>query len=188
MIHRTLAVVLAAGLMCICSVSGATVIYSVNISDGLHSIIGSITTDGNTGQLSASDIAAWSLTANAPPDMTITSLGHGAVVECPAAGCGLLASASSLSFDGSALQAFEFVNTSIPQDHLLDIQFETAAILASNLVAAPLNFVITRPDTPYIVATAVSSVPEPATVFLLLIGLVGVQLTRTRPLTQRFGV
>lgn len=178
--RRSFAVILVAGLLCLCGTTSATVVYRVNISDGLHSVVGSITTDGNTGLLNPSDITAWSLTANAPPGMTITSLGHGASVDCPAAGCGLLASLTSLSFAGNALQAFEFSNTSIPQNHILDIQFVTAAVNASNLVATPLNFVITRPDTPYVVATAVSSVPEPATGALLIIALAGVAWRRVR--------
>ena len=53
---------IAGGLALAGEAKAADIVYDVNLSIGAGGIVGTITTDGNTGVLGASDILAWNLT------------------------------------------------------------------------------------------------------------------------------
>ena len=50
--RRNIAGVLTVALMCVCGVARPSIVYDVNITDGIETISGTITTDGTTGTLS----------------------------------------------------------------------------------------------------------------------------------------
>jgi hypothetical protein len=74
---------LAAALMGVCGVASANIIYNVDVTDGLETATGPITTDGH----SAADIVSGSLAGTG--SVSITDIGPPAAPFCNALGCGL---------------------------------------------------------------------------------------------------
>jgi len=63
------------------SVASAAITYQVDQTIGLGSVVGTITTDGNTGTLGASDITAWNLNLNGVgATLNLTNLNSGVFV------------------------------------------------------------------------------------------------------------
>jgi hypothetical protein len=78
--------------------------YDVNFSDGTNSVTGTITTVGNFGALSSSDITAWDLVIHAGPDAGISKGANPPMLGIP-----LLASSSVIDFE-PALGSASFIN------------------------------------------------------------------------------
>ena len=79
--------------------SASSITYNVDILSGTQSIVGTITTDGATGNLLLSDITAWDLVGTQTGGATVTMLGPnvGDTDEGPGP-TGLVATATTLSF------------------------------------------------------------------------------------------
>jgi hypothetical protein len=78
--------------------------YDVNFSDGTNSVTGTITTDGNFGALSSSDITAWDLVIHAGPDAGISKGANPPMLGIP-----LLANSSVIDFE-PAMGSVSFIN------------------------------------------------------------------------------
>jgi hypothetical protein len=80
--------------------ASADIVYLVNEAIGAGSVVGTITTDGNTGVLSASDFLAWNLTLNGTSaSFTITSSDPTAIIEL--VGSEVFATPTEITFDFS---------------------------------------------------------------------------------------
>jgi hypothetical protein len=162
---------LAAALMGVCGVARPSIVYTVNISDGIEMVSGTITTDGLIGTLNASDITAWDLTAAGPVAFAENSSIPGAFLLC-SFGCGLTATATTLAYDFSSQIAgtgfFDCAGN-------CQIQLDTGAVdvfkaSAGHFISESGNTVIAR----------AAAAPEPGTFTLLGLGLAGLGFARKR--------
>ena len=158
--HSTIVGLLAAALMCGAQVADALIVYSVDVTDatGTETVTGTITTDGTIGSLVASDFIAWSFTAIGPVPFGPRS--GATLVSCGAAGCGIIATATTLLVSGASGT---------------DVSFPTPP---GGILFGPGSFLVTPADASFIFHTLTSSytiaasartVPEPSTVPLLAI-------------------
>jgi hypothetical protein len=81
--HRTSIPLMALALMCGAHGAEAAIVYNVDITNGTETLTGTITTDGQTGPLAATDFTAWSFTASNPASFgPITQASASAKVTC----------------------------------------------------------------------------------------------------------
>jgi PEP-CTERM motif len=161
---------LAAALMGVCGVARPSIVYTVNISDGIEMVSGTITTDGLIGTPNASDITGWNLTAAGPAAFAENSSIPGAILLC-SFGCGLTATATTLAYDFSSQIAgtafFDCAGN-------CSIQFDTGEV--DVFKASTGHFISESGNT--IIARAAA--PEPGTFTLLGLGLAGLGFARKR--------
>ena len=174
---------LAAALLFACGVAAATpIVYNVNISDGIETVTGTITTDGTIGPLVAGDISAWTFSASGPVNFLVSSTLFGALLDCGLS-CGLSATASSLTYDFSSATAHSLFATVISDD-VTGIAFLTGGVsVCLHCPMLPFRFM------PFqglqTIGTATVSVPEPATVTLLGLALACLGFARKRSRGQQ---
>src|SRR6266567_100358 len=154
--------------------ASANIIYTFNIGVGTGSAHGSITTDGTIGALGAGNILDWNIFLDGNPGNTFTLLGplSGGNSQFQTTG-GLTGSASVLTFNFSssfyALFQNPFVGSGINY-------FCYAGALCGNFTHA-INLgtsvfgVDTSPMSGVQIVARAASVPEPATLALLGLGL-----------------
>lgn len=159
------------------------IIYNVDLTNGPATLTGSITTDGALGSLTAANITSWSFSGSGSPVFNISSATSGAHVDFGGPPF-LSASASALSllplvgggnngnvaFFGSAGNANQ------------EVLFASLGSGPNYVISNPNPTVGTSVNTTYLfnvsgssssVATAVSRVPEPATLSLMALVLAG---------------
>jgi hypothetical protein len=135
------------------SPASADIIYSVDYTVGASVLTGTITTDGNTGAITAADIKSFDLSTNV--------LGTPAEFTSPnstATGSGLTATATQLSFNFTAGDTFEITEAGASfalTDH--------AELLAGNVGTGGRDSMILA-----------SAVPEPSTWAMMILGFCGV--------------
>ena len=161
------------------------IVYDVNFSDGTNSVTGTITTDGNFGPLSSSDITAWALVIYAGADTGISQGTNPPMIDQP-----LWASSSVIDFEPAKGSVF-FING--PVDWRLEsasltqpfgaIVYET--LFKTNSVPFLSSFL---QDIPIAVAeeTPPDTTPLPAALPLLLTGLSALGLIGWRRKQRRF--
>ena len=165
---------LALALMCVVEVAGASIVYIVNVTDGTETVTGTITTDGVTPTIAATDITAWDLSASGPASFgPITEASNLALVLCAPSGCGIHTSTLGMTFQGSASDALDFKTSGPQYEQLIEFGFDTVlAFYELNGVIVGEYSITTSSfanDFAYQIGTA--RVPEPATVTLLGIAL-----------------
>jgi hypothetical protein len=180
--------------------SAGPIIYNVNLTIGSGSATGTITTDGNIGALSQSDVTAFSLTISdgtsslGPYDAT-----SGYVAFAGAAD--LLATPTTLSFnfsDPSTADAVLFRINNFPNSGTGEVCFTGAAncagvenvelicIIGSNCNTGILPVATVSETGTQVIATASSSsVPEPSSLMLLSLGCAALLIPRNRPALAR---
>lgn len=168
--------VLALAFMSLCGEARANIIYDVNVTDGTESVIGTITTDGNTGTLAPADIAAWDLTASGAFSFVITSLDAGAYVTCFAPGCADASSSALVVVGGERLELLT------PLGLYSDIiAFDSTFVfpaLSWGSLSASYEFI--QGAWGATAETGVASVPEPSSLAVLGLGLAWLGFARTR--------
>lgn len=167
----------------VCSATPIT--YDVNQTIGLGSVTGTITTDGTTGVLGAGNITSWNLELNGVgASLNLTNLNSGVFLN----GTDVTATAADLFFnfgapdDGYLLFEVLFAAGS---------QYYCDAATQQNFVCAHGASVVPQtifdPSAQFvpqtgnqIIGVAGSTVPEPATLLLLGLGLAGLGVARRR--------
>jgi hypothetical protein len=76
-----LAMTIAGGLALAGEAKAADIVYDVNLTIGAGGVVGTITTDGDTGIIGASDIVAWNLTGTGNGGSTFNWVNGNSVVE-----------------------------------------------------------------------------------------------------------
>ncbi len=199
---RRVLIPLFMGVVAIFSVTGTATmgeagpIYNVNRTVGQGSIIGTIETSGVTGVLTAADIIDWDLTLNADANQATTGMlfgpnsGNNSQINF-LIGTALTASSTALFFDfvgPTSLQSNIFQITT-PGMASVVWQLQSGGSFNDELIrevrVGPNNTVVqtfaTHPIGVQMLATR--PVPEPTTVALLgigLVGLAGVEVRRRR--------
>jgi hypothetical protein len=180
-----------AGLVLLGASHARATTYDVSITQGVDSISGTITTDGATGSLSVSDISGWNLSVNSGTG-TVGLLGPGAGQNSNVTldGAGLLtATNSQLSFlfDSDSTAGFFQISTvpnyiACPSCTFFDLgayggtagPFADSGYITlyanSSYGAGSGGAAYTGSD---LIGTAETAAPLPATVWLLLSGIIG---------------
>jgi hypothetical protein len=173
------------GLMLTPAASRATTItYKVNITFGSDSVIGTITTDGNIGLLTQTDISSWNLTVSDGTNSFDLTPGAPSTVQTN--GSDLSATATQLSYNFGASDSgyLIFQNPSVGVNGPF-VCFTSNSNDCENNNAVDLN-----PDTgtnspsnphdPMIGTDVIASVPEGDTGILLCAGIAFVFLMQKR--------
>jgi hypothetical protein len=132
------------------SVVQANIVYSVDISSGTFSLTGSITTDGTTGTLTASDILAWNFSTT-PNVHFVTSIDSTTGTSSLTTGTALTATLTELSFNfgDSNPDALIFTNANFGTVGGMKVQFCTTAAMCvnqvPNVLAAEVSIVFVAP-------------------------------------------
>jgi hypothetical protein len=175
-----LAVLATAAFVGVSGGAKASIIYSVNVSDGTESVNGTITTDGNTGALSSSDFTAWDLTVAGtsplPDPFVITSADVGAEIFCQGGGCGD-ATLSELFWPfPNSIDFVDLVGPTITGGvYFSSYDVELTGLGCGNGVC----YVFDAPTMPQ-AQVAISPVPEPSSLSVLAAGLFALGLYRHR--------
>jgi hypothetical protein len=170
---------LAVALLWGCGIAAATpIVYNVNLSDGIETVTGTITTDGHTGALLAGDITAWTFSASGPLNFLVSSTLFGALVDCGPS-CGLSATASSLTYDFSSATAHSLLATVIADD-VTGIIFGPGVVSVCFHCPMLPNHFMPFQGLQTIGRAIHVDVPEPATITLLGLALAGLGFSRRR--------
>lgn len=175
---------MAAGLLVAgASASAALLTYNVSRTIGVGSVTGTVTTDGTFGVLATANMVSWSLTLNdGTNNFAITEANSDFI----ALGAGLTADVDSLDFDFSGSNTvFDFQNPNIGSG----INFWcgegatgttcTGSHSGEYVNAAAATVSAGRSGTVSI-ATRDNGVPEPATLVLVGMALIGAAASRRR--------
>lgn len=152
----------------------ASLVYSFSIASEGETIVGSITTDGTTGDyLSSQNISAWNLQASGPVNVTIASSNFGSAIECPPEGCGLLPAGTYLYFIPTLFptgtQYISFLNggDAISLNGYTDFVNEIPYFQVQSATGQSVKINL-QPST---LLGTVTTVPEPTDFVLMLSGL-----------------
>jgi hypothetical protein len=162
-------------------VQGSPITYDVSFASGVNSLVGSITTDGTIGAINAANILEWSFTSAGQVSFSISSTIAGAQTECfGTAGC-FSATLSTLSFLFASPTVNDplaiFINSS-PFDAVSFLDEYNCG--AGGCVAVTVVGNQFRYQGPPNVVGLATSIPEPATLALLGLGLAGLGFSRKR--------
>jgi hypothetical protein len=196
-LNRLVAAITLAGGLAFGGGAQATIVYNVNLSIGAGGVVGTITTDGNTGVLSASDITAWNLTLTGNGGATYNLVNGASGVEVgnisapfnPNAGTpDLTADATHIYFNFDALDGGYFAFQTLPlyggQNYFCNASHNNDFDCAQGMSVVPVLFsdsssIYMPTSGNQIIATAAGvPVPEPSTLFLILLGFAGLAAFR----------
>lgn len=169
------------------SVCGASPItYTVDQTIGLGSVTGTITTDGTTGVLGAGNITTWNLELNGVgASLNLTNLNSGVFLN----GTDVTATAGDLFFNFGAADdgyfLFEVLFAAGSQYYcdaatLQDFVCAPGASVAPQSIFDPSAQIVPQTGNQIIGVAGSTSVPEPATLALLGLGLAGLGVARRR--------
>ena len=160
---------LAAALMAVCGVASANIIYDVDLSGGGETLKGTITTNGTLGALTVADIVAWSLSAAGTVALSVVSPGNDLCQVAAFGGCGVTAEADgTLVETGAGTAAYmAFYGGALQTPPAIAFFPDSAPITLDGRTSTEI------PTGQGTVLGTSSSVPEPPTAILLVVGLVG---------------
>lgn len=154
------------------------VTYNVNLSGNGETLTGTITTDGATGLLQASDILGFNLSAAGAISLDVNS--NTMLFSCPfTGGCELQSNGNQLiaTTQGLTTQSeIDFNRTTIFNDNSIRIAsdpgptFVDTQVIVFSPSGSPL-VMINDPGAASLVVGTVAAVPEPQTYALMLAGL-----------------
>ena len=155
--------------------ASATIVYNVDLISGTTSVVGQITSDGNTGTLGQGDIAGIDLVISNSAGSTTLTAKNGVSVQ----GVDLTATSTGLfyNFSSSDNASFFFINNF--SGSLLC--FNNSAFLCNGgshsavdvSIASTSSFILESGNVE-IGVVGVAAVPEPSTWAMMLLGFAGV--------------
>ena len=80
--QKLVAMTIAGGLALAGEAKAADITYDVNLTIGAGGVVGTITTDGNTGVIGASNILAWNLTGTGNGGLTYSLVNGPSGIDC----------------------------------------------------------------------------------------------------------
>jgi hypothetical protein len=156
--------------------ASANIVYSVNQAINLGSVTGSVTTDGHTGTLLASDFTGWNLTLSIPSvgeTYVLTDLNSVVYVQ----GSDVTATSTQISFDFSGVDngILLFQNGLWSGAHYWCNATSLGACYQGKTVV-PIDVFTAYSQVSASGAQVIAGVPEPASWAMLLVGFAGLGL------------
>lgn len=172
--------------------ASASVVYSIDATGSLNTLTGTITTDGVTGALQASDITGFNLTVSGKVSVATNSNNNG--FTCQPSGCDLYVSGDQLIIGSqttytssprinfntgiSSPSSIEFVSG--PNGYNGGILTQISLVGVAAITSGGL---IENVQSTFVIGNAVSAVPLPGAVWLFGSGLLGlIGAARRKPL------